>query len=144
MKDLIVLGIEHSSLEQQVQSAAKQIGYSLSPDPMPEENFFIRSDQYSFVQQGIPAVDISDGMQSSDPKVDGMKLQKEWMVTKYHTPLDNMDQTLDYASGAKAAGVNFLVGYDVAQQDAAPTWDKGDFFGEKFGPRHAGENSGTK
>ena len=57
MKDLIVLGIEHSSLEQQVQSAAKRIGYSLSPDPMPEENFFIRSDQYSFVLQGIPAVD---------------------------------------------------------------------------------------
>ena len=44
MNDLIVLGIEHSSLEQQVQSAAKRIGYSLSPDPMPEENFFIRSD----------------------------------------------------------------------------------------------------
>jgi hypothetical protein len=144
MKDLIVLGIEHSSLEQQVQSSAKQIGYSLSPDPMPEENFFIRSDQYSFVQQGIPAVNITDGIQSSDPKVDGMKLLKEWMVTKYHTPLDNMDQTLDYDSGAKAAGVNFLVGYEVAQQDAAPTWDKGDFFGEKFGPRHAGESSGTK
>jgi hypothetical protein len=144
MKDLIVLGIEHSSLEQQVQSAATRTGYSLSPDPMPEENFFIRSDQYSFVQQGIPAVDITDGMQSSDPKVDGMKLQKEWLVTKYHTPLDNMDQALDYASGAKAAGVNFLVGYDVAQQDAAPTWDMGDFFGEKFGQRHAGEGSAAK
>jgi hypothetical protein len=144
MKDLIVLGIEHSSLEQQVQSAAKQIGYSLSPDPMPEENFFIRSDQYSFVQQGIPAVDITDGTQSSDPKVDGMKVLKDWLVTIYHTPLDNMDQALDYDSGAKAAGVNFLVGYDVAQQDAAPTWDKGDFFGERFGPRHTGEGSAAK
>jgi hypothetical protein len=143
MKDLIVLGIEHSSLEQQVQSAAKRIGYSLSPDPMPEENFFIRSDQYSFVLQGIPAVDITDGMQSVDPKIDGMKLQKEWMVTKYHTPLDNMDQALDYDSAARAAGINFLVGYDVAQQDAAPTWDKGDFFGDKFGLRHAAEGSQT-
>src|SRR5579863_981924 len=143
MKDLIVLGMEHSSLEQQVQSAAKRIGYSLSPDPMPEENFFIRSDQYSFVQQGGPAVDITDGMQSIDPKIDGMKLQKEWMVTKYHTPLDNMDQALDYESAANVAGVNFLVGYDVAQQDAVPTWNQGDFFGEKFGPRHAGEGSRT-
>jgi hypothetical protein len=144
MKDLIVLGIEHSSLEQQVQSAAARIGYSLSPDPMPEENFFIRSDQYSFVQQGIPAVNITDGSQSSDPKVDGMKVLKDWLVTIYHTPLDNMDQTLDYDSGARAAGVNFLVGYDVAQQDAAPTWDKGDFFGEKFGPRHTGEGAAAK
>jgi Zn-dependent M28 family amino/carboxypeptidase len=65
MKDLIVLGIEHSSLEQQVQSAAKRIGYSLTPDPMSEENFFIRSDQYSFVQQGVRAVDIADGNRAS-------------------------------------------------------------------------------
>jgi hypothetical protein len=66
------------------------------------------------------------------------------MVTKYHTPLDNMDQVLDYASGAKAAGVNFLIGYEVAQQDATPTWNKGDFFGEKFGPRHAADGSAAK
>jgi hypothetical protein len=143
MKDVIVLGMEHSSLEQQVQSAAKRIGYSLSPDPMPEENFFIRSDQYSFVLQGIPAVDVTDGIQSIDPKIDGLKLQKEWMVTKYHTPLDNMDQALDYSSGAKAAGVNFLVGYDLAQQDATPTWNKGDFFGDRFSSRHGGEGSQT-
>lgn len=141
MKDLVALGEEHSSLEQEVRSAAKRIGYSLSPDPMPEENFFVRSDQYSFVLQGIPAVDIEDGIQSVDPRIDGLKLQKEWMVTKYHTPLDNMDQDFDYDSAAKAAGVNFLVGYDVAQQDATPTWNKGDFFGDKFGARHTAEGS---
>jgi hypothetical protein len=76
-------------------------------------------------------------MQSSDPKIDGIKLQKEWLVTKYHTPLDDMDQPFDYASCARAAGVNFLIGYKVAQQDGLPTWNTGDFFGEKFGPRHA-------
>jgi Zn-dependent M28 family amino/carboxypeptidase len=90
MKDLIVLGIEHSSLEQQVQAVAKRIGYSLTPDPMSEENFFIRSDQYSFVQRGVRAVDIADGIQSIDPQINGFKLQKEWMVTKYHTVLDSM------------------------------------------------------
>jgi Peptidase family M28/PA domain len=141
MKDLIALGVEHSSLEHQVQAAAKQFGYTLSPDPMPEENYFVRSDQYSFVLQGVPAVDITDGMNAVDPKIDGMKIQKEWNVTKYHTPLDNMDQALDYDSAAKAAAVNFLVGYDVAQQDASPTWNKGDFFGDLFGPRHAGTGS---
>ena len=136
MKDLIALGVEHSSLEQQVQSAVKRVGYSLSPDPMPEENMFVRSDQYSFVQQGIPAVCIEDGIHSTDPGVDGLKVQKEWEATKYHTPLDNMDQVLDYDSAARASRVNFLVGYEIAQQDAAPAWNKGDFFGEKFGPAH--------
>jgi Zn-dependent M28 family amino/carboxypeptidase len=136
MKDLIALGVEHSSLEQPVQSAVKRVGYSLSPDPMPEENMFIRSDQYSFVQQGIPAVCIGDGIHSTDAGVDGLKVQKEWAVTKYHTPLDNMDQVLDYDSAARASRVNFLVGYEIAQQDAEPGWNKGDFFGEEFGPRH--------
>jgi hypothetical protein len=54
-----------------------------------------------------------------------------------------MDQALDYSSGAKAAGVNFLVGYDLAQQDATPTWNNGDFFGDRFSSRHAGEASQT-
>jgi hypothetical protein len=141
IKDLIALGAEHSSLEQAVQSAVTRSGYLLSPDPMPEENSFIRSDQYSFVQQGIPAVCIGDGIHAIDPAVDGFKVQKEWSVTKYHTPLDNMDQVLDYNSGARAAMVNFLVGYEVAQQDAAPAWNKSDFFGEQFGARHAGAGS---
>jgi hypothetical protein len=136
MKDLIALGVEHSSLEQPVQSAVKRVGYSLSPDPMPEENMFVRSDQYSFVQQGIPAVCIEDGIHSTDPGVDGLKVQKEWEATKYHTPLDNMDQVLDYDSAARASRVNFLAGYEIAQQDAAPAWNKDDFFGEEFGPRH--------
>jgi hypothetical protein len=140
MKDLIALGAEHSSLGQQVQSAVKRVGYSLSPDPTPEENMFVRSDQYSFVQQGIPAVCIEDGIHSTDPSVDGLKVQKDWSVTKYHTPLDNMDQVLDYDSAARASRVNFLVGFEIAQQDAAPVWNKGDFFGEEFGTRHAGES----
>ena len=139
MKDLVALGVEHSSLEQPAQSAAARIGYLLSPDPEPEENMFIRSDQYSFVQQGIPAVFIGDGIHAVDPAVDGLKMQKEWAVTKYHTPLDNMDQLLDYDSGARASRVNFLLGYEVAQQEAAPAWNKGDFFGDEFGPRHSGE-----
>jgi hypothetical protein len=50
-----------------------------------------------------------------------------------HTPLDNMEQPLHYDAAVRAAGVNFLVGYEVAQQDAPPTWNKNDFFGETFG-----------
>ena len=47
-----------------------------------------------------------------------------------------MDQPLDYESGAKAAGVNFLVGYELAQRNQPPEWNKGDFFGTKFAQKH--------
>ena len=75
-------------------AAAKAMDYDLSPDPMPEEVSFIRSDQYSFVLQGVPAVDVEDGVKSTDPKVNGLEVVKKWLVTRYHTPLDNMDQPM--------------------------------------------------
>jgi len=142
MKDVVALGAEHSSLGDEVSAAAKVMGYDVSPDPMPEEVSFIRSDQYSFVLQGVPAVDVEDGVHSTDPKVNGMEVLKKWLVTRYHTPLDNMDQPIDFDSMAKGAVMNFLVGYRVAQGDGVPTWNKNDFFGTTFGPRHAGSNAG--
>jgi len=142
LKDVVALGAEHSTLGDEVAAAAKVMGYDVSPDPMPEEVSFIRSDQYSFVLQGVPAVDIEDGVKSTDPKINGFEVIKKWLVTRYHTPLDNMEQPIDFDAAAKGAVMNFLVGYQVAQHDGAPAWNKGDFFGTTFGPRHAGATTG--
>ena len=73
-----------------------------------------------------------------DPCINGLALEKKWLVTRYHTPLDNMDQPLDYESGAKAAELNFLVGYELAQRADPPEWNQGNFFGTKFGARNSG------
>ena len=142
LKDIVALGAEHSTLGDEVAAAAKVMGYDVSPDPMPEEVSFIRSDQYSFVLQGVPAVDIEDGVKSTDPKINGLEVIKKWLVTRYHTPLDNMEQPIDFDAAAKGAVMNFLVGYQVAQHDGVPSWNKGDFFGTTFGPRHAGTSTG--
>jgi hypothetical protein len=141
MKDAVAMGAKHSSIDKDAESAARELGYSLIPDPLPEEGSFIRSDQYSFVLQGVPAVNVSDGITSTDPKIDGLAVEKKWLVTRYHTPLDNMDQPLDYESGARAARLNFLVGYEIAQRDQPPDWNQADFFGGKFGSRHSGSTS---
>ena len=125
-KDLTPIGSEHSSLEANVTMAARIVGYELTPDPFPEQNFFIRADQYSFVRAGIPAVFIRNG-------ADGGDSVRKWLRTRYHTPLDNMEQPLYYEAAVRAAGVNFLVGYEVAQQDEPPTWNQNNFFGELFG-----------
>ena len=49
---------------------------------------------------------------------------------------------MDFDEMAKGAVLNFLIGYRVAQHDSAPEWNKGDFFGTTFGPRHAGMATG--
>ena len=142
MKDIVPLGAEHSTLGDEVAEAGKVLGYGVGPDPLPEENDFIRSDQYSFVLQGVPAVDVTDGIHAVDSAIDGLAVQKKWLVTRYHTPLDNIDQPIAFDSMAKGALLNFLIGYQVAQHDSVPEWHKGDFFGTTFGPRHAGNSAG--
>ena len=141
MKDVVGIGAEHSSINETMESAAREIGYVIIPDPMPEETAFIRSDQYSFAQQGVPAVEIGDGIDSTDTKINGLEVLKKWMVTRYHTPLDNMEQPLDYESATRATKLTFLLGYKIAQSDQPPKWNQGDFFGTKFGPLHFATSS---
>jgi Zn-dependent M28 family amino/carboxypeptidase len=135
-KDIVPLGAEHSSLGNDVEVAARNMGYAISPDPIPEEVIFIRSDQYSFVKRGVPAVFMNPGLQSADPKVDGTEVFHKLISSIYHTPKDNMSQQFYFDSAARSTGLSFLVGYEVAQQTERPTWNAGDFFGTKFGQKH--------
>lgn len=136
VEDIIAFGAEHSSLNNVIQKAARQMGLVESPDPMPQEVAFIRSDQYSFVKQGIPAVMPSPGMKSTDPKIVPMKLFENWEATRYHHPGDDMNQPgLDFEAAAKFARFVYLCGYSIAQDQQRPTWNKGDFFGEHYGKR---------
>ena len=134
MQDVIAFGAEHSSLEAVVKQAAKRMNLVESPDPMPDEVVFIRSDQYSFVRQGIPATMPSPGFKSSDPKIDPAAIFGKWEETRYHQPQDDMDQPgLDFDAAAKFARFVFLCGYLVTEDAQRPTWNKGDFFGEHYG-----------
>jgi Zn-dependent M28 family amino/carboxypeptidase len=122
---LTSIGAEHSSLNENAGRAAQRNGYELIPDARPEEDLFIRSDQYSFVKQGIPAVQVRNGGYPPEEV-------KKAFEGHYHTPLDNMEQPINYDAGAKAARMIFLLGYDVAQQDRRPTWNSNDVFGTRF------------
>ena len=132
LKDIYAVGAEDSSLAKNVQVAAQRLELEVSPDPMPEQVFFIRSDQYSFVRRGVPSILISQGWRSADPKVDSKHFFKMWTTTIYHTPKDNMSQNFDFVSSVKGAQLNFLVGHEVAQQANRPKWNTGDFFGTTF------------
>jgi Zn-dependent M28 family amino/carboxypeptidase len=127
-RDIVPLGAEHSSLGTVVNQVAQHFGLEVSPDPLPEEVFFIRSDQYSFVRQGVPAVAITEGFKAVDPKINGKDVSLEWERTRYHTPKDDMQQSLNLDAAAKLTRVDFAVGYSIAQADNRPAWNQGDFF----------------
>ena len=133
LRDVVAYGSEHSTIAEAVKSAASRLGVAISPDPMPEECFFIRSDQYAFVCQGIPAVWAATGTMTGDPELDGAAIMTEWLQTRYHSPKDDIDQPIDFKAAAKHAQLYFLIGHEVASNPERPAWNSGDFFGEKFG-----------
>lgn len=136
MRDIIALGAEHSSLQSVVDRAAQRLGISVSPDPVPEQVAFVRSDQYSFVRQGIPSMALSPGFKSDDPGVKPAQIFENWDQHYYHQPNDDMQQPgLNFESAALYARAALLCGVYTADDAGTPTWNTGDFFGIAF-PRH--------
>ncbi|MCL6683611.1 M28 family metallopeptidase [Sphingomonas alba] len=127
--DVIAFGAEHSTIGATVERAGAQLGVKLSPDPQPEQNIFVRSDHYKFVQQGVPAVMLSTGMANG-----GEAAWKVYEEKHYHDPSDDLSQPIDWAAGAKFAKINYLIARDLADAPTDPLWYANDFFGDKFAP----------
>ena len=134
-RDVVAFGSEHSSVASAVQAASRRLGVEVSPDPLPEQIFFVRSDQYSFVKQGVPAVFATEGLKAVDPAVDARQLFDQWVATRYHRPSDDLKQPLNFEAGVKGAKLQFLIGHHLASDRERPRWNPGDFFGERFGKR---------
>ena len=132
-KDIVPLGAPDSTLEPVAQRDAAALGLKVSPDPEPDQNYFVRADQYSFVRQGVPSVFITEGEDARDPNFNAKKFNDDWIATRYHSPSDDMNQPLDFDAAVEFMQVDFLVGYDIAQDPQRPSWKPGDFFGETFG-----------
>lgn len=133
VRDFVAIGAEHSSLGAIARNAVAAQGYRLSPDPSPEEVSFIRSDQFSFIRHGIPALVLKSGTAGRDPGVDVGALQKQFRESNYHQPSDDLSLPLDYGTAADLTRVDLRILLEAANAASAPRWNDGDFFAEKFG-----------
>lgn len=125
------LGADHSTLVNPVNEAATYLGLDVEPDPEPKENRFVRSDQYSFIKQGIPALHIKYGNKTPDGKNNLNEFVEKWRAKYYHKPQDDMNGIFDFEAGRKYAQLNFLIGYLVANDAQRPNWNPGDIFAKK-------------
>ena len=126
--DVVAFGADRSGIGPAVRRAAGRMGLALSGDPMPEQGLFTRSDHYRFVEVGVPAVFLMTGFQNG-----GEQAFRGFLANCYHKPCDDLSQPISYAAGAKFARINYEITRELTDMPRRPTWNKGDFFGEKYG-----------
>lgn len=126
---IVPLGAEHSSIMGNVKFAADYLGLEVENDPEPEQYRFVRSDQYSFVVNGIPALHIKYGNKTNVPGFDMDAFIKTWRAKYYHRAADGLDGIFNFKAAKTYVQLNFLISYSIAQTAERPIWNPGDLFG---------------
>ncbi|WP_010161027.1 M28 family peptidase [Sphingomonas sp. PAMC 26617] len=127
-EDMTVFGADRSTLGPIVAKAVGTLGVTMSPDPDPAQGIFVRSDHYRFVQQGVPSVFLWPGQ-----KGPGKAATAEFFAKRYHQVSDDLAQPIDWAQGIRFVNANYAIAREIADGDARPRWNKGDFFGLLYG-----------
>lgn len=127
--DVIAFGAEHSTLGPIVGRAAQRMNVKLSPDPIPQEGLFTRSDHYMFVKEGVPSVFLVTGYAGV-----GQKASADFLANHYHKVSDDMKLPINWEAGAKFARLNYLIAREIADAPQAPQWYANSFFGKTFAP----------
>jgi Zn-dependent M28 family amino/carboxypeptidase len=127
--DVIAFGADHSTLARTVAQAGKAMGISVSPDPMPQESIFVRSDHYSFVRRGVPAILLMTGYANG-----GEPVWKHFMANIYHSPADDLSQPIQWRSLARYGMLNTAIARALADDPERPRWYAGDYFGDRVAP----------
>jgi hypothetical protein len=128
--DVTAFGADHSTIGAVVAEAGRSMGVSVSPDPMPEEAIFTRSDHYQFVRRGVPAVLLMTGHANG-----GKDIWNSWLNKIYHSPQDDLTQKIDWDAGARYALLNYRISRAMADAPSRPMWLQGDYFGDLFDPK---------
>jgi Zn-dependent M28 family amino/carboxypeptidase len=130
LRYLTVEGLDESSLGDDARAMGAAAGVEIVPDRFPDRNVFIRSDQYSFIRKGIPALAFSFGAAPGSPEE---KMKKDWLTNRYHAPSDDVDQPVDLAAAARFNQLILALAERVADEDARPAWKPTSFF-RRFAP----------
>lgn len=125
LKVIEVQGFAESSLGETVRAVAKAQGVEVQTDREPDQNRFIRSDQYSFIRRGVPSLAFKFGYEygSADEKT-----RLAWVKERYHQPSDDLNQPVDLEAAAKFNRVIMALLRRVADDAARPSWNADSFF----------------
>jgi hypothetical protein len=125
MRSVIALGLEESDLAADLRRVAAGAGVEVLPDPEPERNGFVRSDQYSFIRRGVPALSPKLGFTKDSPEHEAVK---KWRMDRYHSVRDDSSQPVDRQAAVDFNRFSLSLVEAVANRPTRPSWNGDSFF----------------
>jgi len=125
LRSVIAQGLEESDLAGDLRAVATPLGVKVLSDPEPERNAFIRSDQYSFIKRGVPALSLKVGFDKDSPE---HAIVRKWRTERYHAPSDDVNQPVDLKAAAEFNRLYSLLIEAVANRVERPRWNADSFF----------------
>ncbi len=120
-----IQGLEESTLGDDVRAVSAENGVEAHAEYEPDRVLFIRSDQYSFIEKGVPALFPMYGyLRGSEDE----KLFRNWVKDRYHAPSDDLDQPVVFAGAAQFNNVMEKLLMRIADADSRPSWKPNSFF----------------
>lgn len=112
---ITLVDFNRTTADEILKSAVATYGLKLEGDPVPEQNLFERSDNFSFAAKGVPAVMFTLGLKSFDGEVNKF----------YHQPADEVNTiSLTYTNRYIRSYV--LAAYQLLNVPVIPFWKPGD------------------
>jgi len=128
-KDITVIGLGSSELDDYASAAAAEHGRTLRPDAQPSKGFYYRSDHFNFAKVGVPAFDPEGGIDFiGKPAGFGMQKREEFDNTDYHKPSDEIKPGWDLSGAVQDLDLFLTMGYRIANAAKKPEWRAGNEF----------------
>ncbi len=128
-RDLVVIGLGASELDDYAKAAAGEQRRILKPDAEPEKGFYYRSDHFNFAKQGVPAFYAESGTDyiGQSPTF-GLEKRDEYTAHDYHQPSDEIKPGWQMGGAVQDLQLLLTIGYRVAEATTFPQWRAGNEF----------------
>ena len=129
MRDITVVGMGASSLDDLLAEAARGQNRTLRPDPEPEKGYYYRSDHFSLAKVGVPSLYTDGGIDHVEHgEAWTLERRADYVANRYHSPADEFDPNWDFEGMLQDLALVYSVGQTIAESPMMPEWNEGNEF----------------
>jgi Zn-dependent M28 family amino/carboxypeptidase len=122
-RDVTVMNIGASELEEYLAEAARTQDRVLKAEPTPERGYFFRSDHFNFAKRGVPALYIKSGIEDRERGAEWRsKYYDDFTAQRYHKVGDEYSPDADLRGGVEDLALLYAVGARLAAEKTFPNW----------------------